>query len=180
MSKLYLFLLGPPRVQVDQRYLEITRRKTLALLAYLAGSGERQQHETLAALLWPDLDQRQARAALRRSLSELNKSLGKGWLAADRESVGLDQEADIWLDVAQFQQRLADCQTHGHAPAEVCPACLDPLTEAADLYRADFLTGFTLPDCPGFDEWQFLPGRGAASEFGFCPRAVDPPAQRRE
>ncbi|NIV46292.1 MAG: protein kinase, partial [Gammaproteobacteria bacterium] len=129
-------------------------------LAYLAGSGERQSRETLAALLWPDLDQRQARAALRRSLSELNKRLGQGWLAADRESVGLDQEADIWLDVAQFQQRLAGCQTHGHAPAEVCPACLEPLTEAADLYRADFLTGFTLPDCPEFDEWQFFQTEG--------------------
>ncbi|HEX9596957.1 MAG TPA: tetratricopeptide repeat protein, partial [Anaerolineales bacterium] len=29
---------------------------------------------------------------------------------------------------------------------------------ATDLYRDDFLTGFTLADCPPFDEWQFFQG----------------------
>ncbi len=30
------------------------------------------------------------------------------------------------------------------------------LLDALGLYRADFLSGFTLPDCQVFDEWQRL------------------------
>ena len=30
------------------------------------------------------------------------------------------------------------------------------LRKAVDLYRDGFLTGFTLPDAPAFDEWQFF------------------------
>ena len=39
---------------------------------------------------------------------------------------------------------------------KACPACIDVLSEAVELYRADFLEGFTLPDSPEFDEWQFF------------------------
>jgi DNA-binding SARP family transcriptional activator len=30
------------------------------------------------------------------------------------------------------------------------------LAAAASLYQADFLTGFTLQDSPGFDDWQLF------------------------
>jgi len=69
--------------------------------------------------------------------------LGDDWLAADRESIGL--RAGFWLDVTEFQQHLADDITDGQR-----------LSAAVDLYRDDFLTGFTLPDCPDFDEWQYF------------------------
>ena len=156
MSKLNLYLLGPPRVEADGAPLELKRRKALALLIYLAGTGEAQQRDSLATLLWPASGQRAARRALTRRVSELNKILGKDWLESDRERVGLRRHTDLWLDVAQFQQKLDDCQTHNHADDMVCPTCLVLLTEAATIYRADFLTGFTLPDCPDFDEWQFF------------------------
>jgi tetratricopeptide (TPR) repeat protein len=32
--------------------------------------------------------------------------------------------------------------------------------EAVELYRDGFLAGFTLPDAPAFDEWQFFEGEG--------------------
>jgi len=90
------------------------------------------------------------------TLSVLNASGAGPWLKADRETIGLRQSDEVWLNVEQFRQRLADCQTHGHPPADVCPQCLPPLTEAMELYRGDFLTGFTLRDSPEFDEWQFF------------------------
>ena len=31
---------------------------------------------------------------------------------------------------------------------------MDQIKTAVDLYRDDFLTGFTLSNCPDFDEWQ--------------------------
>ena len=141
--QLKLFLLGAPRVELDGDHLDVRPRKALALLIYLAITANRHTRDALATLLWPNSDQRQARHALRNRLSELSLALGGDWIEADRERVGL--RAGFWLDVTEFQQHLAneaaDSQT---------------LTAAADLYRDDFLTGFTLPDCPEFDEWQFF------------------------
>jgi DNA-binding SARP family transcriptional activator/predicted ATPase len=143
MANLRLFLLGPPRVELDGDYIEVKPRKALALLIYLAVTAERHARDALATLLWPNSDQRRARHALRSRLSELNLTLEDDWIEADRESVGL--RAGFWLDVTEFQQYLAQ---DAHDP--------QTLIAAADLYRDDFLTGFTLPDCPAFDEWLFF------------------------
>src|SRR6185295_5369218 len=43
---------------------------------------------------------------------------------------------------------------HGHPLNDVCPACLKPLTRAIELYQGDLLAGFSLRDCPAFDDWQ--------------------------
>lgn len=156
MSQLKLFFLGPPRLERDGRPVEVDTRKAIALMAYLTVTGESHSRDALATLFWPDYDQSRARGALRRTLSSLNKALAGDWLEIDREAIGLNPGAPTWVDVAQFRQYLTTCRSHGH-PAEVaCPACLEPLNEAAALYRADFLAGFTLRDSPDFDEWQFF------------------------
>jgi ABC-type oligopeptide transport system substrate-binding subunit/DNA-binding SARP family transcriptional activator len=165
MSSLKLLLLGPPRIEREGVPVDVTRRKAIALLAYLAVTGESQRRDTLATLLWPDADQSRARAALRRDLSVLNKALGEGWLVVDRETVNLNRTANVWLDVDHFYDSLAACETHGHSPDYVCPACLSPLTEAVTLYRDDFLAGFTLRDSPDFDEWQFFQAEGLRQEL---------------
>lgn len=156
MPALRLFLFGPLRIESDDREVEIQRRKAKALLIFLAVTRVRHRRETLAALLWPESDQRGAHGSLRRYLSELNRALGGDWIDADRETIGLREEAPLWLDTEQFQQHLAELQNHPHAADAVCPACIPPLTEAAALYRGDFLEGFSLSDCHQFDEWQFL------------------------
>jgi predicted ATPase/DNA-binding SARP family transcriptional activator len=128
---------------LDDVPIEVKPRKALALLIYLAVTAERQSRDSLATLFWPNSSQRRARKNLRSRLSELNLTLGGDWIEADREIVGL--RTGFWLDVAAFQQTLiediSDPQT---------------LVAAADLYRDDFLTGFTLPGCPEFDEWQYF------------------------
>jgi DNA-binding SARP family transcriptional activator len=43
---------------------------------------------------------------------------------------------------------------HTHAYDTACTECVSPLLAAIDLYHDDFLCGFTLPDCPAFDEWR--------------------------
>ena len=35
-------------------------------------------------------------------------------------------------------------------------ACLPALQKAAELYRCDFMYGFSLRDSPAFDDWQFF------------------------
>jgi predicted ATPase/DNA-binding SARP family transcriptional activator len=165
MSRLALHLFGSPHIKLDGKPIDIRRRKAIALIAYLAMTGQSHSRDALATLFWSELDQSRARAGLRRALTALRKALGESFLDVDRETVGLNRDADIWLDVAEFQDRLAECRTHGHPEDVVCPDCLSLLAEAAALYCDDFLTGFTLPDSPGFDEWQFFQSEGLRSKL---------------
>jgi DNA-binding SARP family transcriptional activator len=127
MSQLALYLLGLPRIELDDVPIQLDRRKALALLIYLAVSPQAQSRDALATLFWPDYDQTYARANLRRTLSSLNQALGKNWLEVERESVTFPQSDEVWVDVTQFRQLLASCEAHGHPPSAVCPACLTPL-----------------------------------------------------
>ncbi len=155
MSRLALSLLGPPRIERDGMLIDVDTRKAIALIAYLAVTRQRHSRDALAALLWPEYDQSHARATLRRTLSTLNKALDGPWLEVDRETIGLNPDSDLQIDVNSFHDLLAECQSHHHRPAEACPACLDPLTKAVLLYHGDFLAGFSLRDSPNFDDWQF-------------------------
>ena len=154
MSQLALFLFGPPRIELTGAPVEIDRRKAVALLAYLAVTAETYSRDALATLLWPNYDQRRARAALRRVLVTLNQALPGSWLEVDRETIGLNNQANVWLDVAQFHHHLVACLAA--ADTAPCETCLPHLTEAVNLYRAHFMEGFTLRDSPNFDEWQFF------------------------
>ncbi|MFN2199612.1 MAG: BREX system ATP-binding domain-containing protein [Caldilineaceae bacterium] len=156
MHRLTLRMLGPPVVEVDDVTTEVKPRKALAILVYLACEGGRQTRDTLATLLWPDSGQSQARASLRRRLSELDLTLDGEWLQAEREYVALSDAPDLHIDVAEFEAHLAECATHGHDLREVCAECRQPLESAVALYKGDFLTGFTLQDCAEFDDWQFF------------------------
>jgi DNA-binding SARP family transcriptional activator/predicted ATPase len=165
MSHLALFFLGPPRIERDGVPVHLSRRKAVALIAYLAVTGQSHRRDVLATLLWPDYDQSRARAGLRRVLATLKDALGEGWLDVQGEEVGLRQEAGIWLDVRAFRDRLAECRVHGHPPEEVCAACLPLLAGAAALYRGTFLAGFTLRDSLAFDEWQLFHSQGLHDEL---------------
>ena len=140
-------------------------RKAIALLAYLAVKGGVHGRDSLATLLWPENDQTGARAALRRTLSVLNKALGPGVLAITRENVQIAEYAPLWFDVSEFQRSRKECESHGHALHEACPRCLAPLEQAAGLYQDTFMAGFTLRDSPAFDDWQFFESESLRREL---------------
>lgn len=156
MSRLALFLFGAPRIERAGQPVALDTRKAIALLAYLSLTGQPQRRDTLAALLWPDYDQEHARSTLRRTLSALNKALDGACVVADRETIAFHEEPGVFLDIREFQQRIAACQTHAHPEQEICTACLDELAAAARLYQDDFMAGFSLRDSPTFDDWQLL------------------------
>ncbi|MCC7352327.1 MAG: hypothetical protein IT330_01115, partial [Anaerolineae bacterium] len=164
MSRLTLFFLGAPRMERDGMEIEVDTRKAVALMAYLAVTRQSHSRGALAALFWPEYDQ--ARAALRRTLSALNKALAGDWLDADRESIGLKESADLWVDVVRFQGLLSECKAQNQPAAAVCPPCLAGLAEAVALYRDDFLAGFTLRDSPGFDDWQLFQTESLRRDLG--------------
>jgi predicted ATPase/DNA-binding SARP family transcriptional activator len=172
MPQLTIRTLGPPELALDGVAVDTSRNKAIALLVYLAVNGQRCRREALAGLFWPEYEQSKAYAYLRRTLWELKEMLGDGWLEAERETVGLASAADVWLDVAAFRQALAATAGHGHAPAAVCLACVDALSRAAELYRGDFLAGFSLRDSPGFDDWQFYLAEGLRQEAGEALRKL--------
>jgi len=156
MSRLALFFLGSPRIELDDVPVELDRRKAVALLAYLAVTGREHSRDTLATLLWPEYDQSRARAALRRTLSVLDKALAGEWLNVDRQTIDLNRATDLWIDTEHFRSLVAECQEHDFPTTGGGSECLALLTQAADVYRDDFLAGFTLRDSPEFDEWQFF------------------------
>ncbi len=165
MPRLAMYLFGAPRVELDGVPVTIRRRKALALLAYLALTGQSHSRDVLATLFWPNSDEVHAHMNLRNCLAELRRGLGPTWLETDRTHVFLTPSQELWLDVGRFRSLLADCQSHGHPPHDVCPKCLPPLNEADSLYLDDFLRGFTLPDCPDFDEWQRFQTEGLRFEL---------------
>ena len=77
------------------------------------------------------------RAALRRTLSSLNKALAGEGIDADRESIEFVHSDQIWLDVVAFEGALRFVRDHDHAEIANCEACIVSLNEAVDLYRAD-------------------------------------------
>ena len=154
MDRLAISVLGMPRIEYAGRPLAVDRRKAVALLIYLATTGGAHGRDALATLLWPGYDQSTARGNLRRTLSALHVALGEEWLETDRDIVALRRGDDMWVDAQEFERLLAARQAHGYPADQVCPRCPEPLRQAVTLYHDDFLTGFTLPDAPDFDDWQ--------------------------
>ena len=104
MADLSLYLLGPPRVKLDDEEIEVKPRKAQALLIYLAVTAEPHTRDSLATLLWPESDQRLARRALSNRLSELKQTLGDDWIDGGGQTISL--RPGCWLDVAEFRRCL--------------------------------------------------------------------------
>jgi DNA-binding SARP family transcriptional activator/predicted ATPase len=156
MDALYISELGSPQILLNGKVVQIKRRKAVALLVYLTVEGRSQSREFLSGLFWPEYDQSTAYAYLRRTLWEINNVLGDGWLEISREWVGIASSTNIQTDVSQFQALLQGVKDHDHPFAEPCEQCIDQLESAIHLYRGDYLEGFSLSNCPQFDNWQFL------------------------
>lgn len=161
-GKLELRLLGPPEARRDGTPLRLRTRKALALLAYLAAEDGVHRRAELAALLWPESGERRARTTLRSALADLRSALRSGdgtdgeYLLADRDSVGLDAEAGVDLDlrVLRTAYELARDSTGLARPdgAERLEL-VERLREGSEAYLGEFLEGFYLDDAPEFDSW---------------------------
>lgn len=161
MALLTLNVLGAPQVtRADGTALTFRSRKALALLVYLAVEG-RQEHSrgSLLGLLWPEDPEEAARNSLRVALANLRQMLGAAadeLLHISRASLRFVSDSDHALDVVAFSALLAVCRAHRHERADTCPECVARLTEAAALYRGEFLAGFALPASAPFQEWALV------------------------
>ena len=99
---------------------------------------------------WPGWPDASARTSLRNALSNLRHAIGDEtadppFLLITRETIQFNPESDYSLDTLELERITKD----SHATA-------DQLQSALDLYRGGFLEGFTLKDCPAFDDWSLV------------------------
>jgi len=140
MTLFSLQTLGFPGIRGDGHPIKLNLRKGLALLVYLSENQGALSRDALAGLLWPESPDETARARLRRMLHRLEGILGQRVFEADRASVRWSPLITLTTDARQFEQ----ASDRG------------AFEEACRHYRGDFLAGFSLPDCPEFEDWAFF------------------------
>ncbi len=137
-----IHLLGTPKIFRDQTPLTLSRRKSRALVYYLAAHPGPVSRDQLLAFFWPDLDRPAAQQTLRTTLHGLRQTLGSA-IGVDDGSLSLAPEVEV--DSRLFEASLAA------SPAGPLDAAA--LTAALDRYQGDFLEGFSLPDAAAFEDW---------------------------
>ncbi len=128
-------LLGQFNLRRAGKTLEIASRPAQSLFAYLVlNSGVNHRRERLAGLFWPDSLESSARNNLRQALWRIRSSIedtDHRYIIADRFNVGLDPEAEIWVDVDVLLEEL-ESNT--------------PIDDWVSVYQGELLPGF-------YDEW---------------------------
>jgi DNA-binding SARP family transcriptional activator len=146
---LEIFTLGGVRIlRAGEAVDGLTTRKAEALLIYLASTRRPHPREVLAELLWDERSQSQSMGNLRVVLTNLRQQLGE-YLTITRDSVGIDPSAAVWMDAVELEGCLEGVRKLGGVNAS---AALQA-SKALELYRGDFLAGFSVYDCRGFEDW---------------------------
>ena len=128
-SAVYISLLGSFELEINSRPVRLPTHKVEGLLAYLVIHRKVQNRERLAALFWGDSTDELARRSLRTALSALRKELGDDFVIADRETIQLNPDFSMWVDVRELEKQVEGISN------------IDP-----DIYRGDLLQDF-------YDEW---------------------------
>jgi DNA-binding SARP family transcriptional activator len=117
----------------------LAQSKAIALLAFLTipSSGRFLRRDLIVALLWPELDDARARAALRRTIHAVRSTFGDGAIVGRGDEEIAVSASTLTSDVAELIAASNDGR----------------LREAVELYVGDVLPGFHLPDCLEFDQW---------------------------
>jgi len=144
VSTLRLYFLGPLDIRYDDQPLpKPPTLKSQSLLAYLIlHRHQPQPRERLVGLFWGDRPEHKARSSLSTALWHIRRCLphegpalnsAEGFILSDSHTVQFDPQADLWLDVDEFES---------HASHDD----MTRLQSAVALYRGHFLDGF-------YDDW---------------------------
>ena len=136
MSVLCLHFLGTLDIRCDDQHLpKPPTAKSQSLLAYLVLHRHQvQPRERLAGLFWGDRSDRKARRSLTTALWHIRRCLPQeGLLLSDAHSAQFDPQANLWLDVDEFES----LASRGDVSS---------LQAAVAIYRGNLLSGF-------YDDW---------------------------
>jgi DNA-binding SARP family transcriptional activator len=127
-------LLGGMDLRLDDRPLSpLDSARAESLLAYLLLHRDAPQpRQRLAFLLWPDSTERQAQTNLRKVLHNLRRAVPEvvRLIEVGPRTLQWRTDAPLWLDVAQFEQALAEGR----------------LEDAVETYAGELLEG-------RYDDW---------------------------
>jgi DNA-binding SARP family transcriptional activator/pimeloyl-ACP methyl ester carboxylesterase len=142
MPTLTIALLGAFQARLEpDGPLTFRTRKAQALLAYLAlDPGRAHLRDDVAALLWGDVPDGQARTSLRHALYELRQTCAAlpGVIRIEGDALSVDT-ALVDVDVARFTRLLDDGTPQG-------------LAQAVALYRGDLLSGLSVK-AEAWEDW---------------------------
>jgi oligopeptide transport system substrate-binding protein len=135
VSTLRLYFLGTLDIRHDDQPLpKPATLKSQSLLAYLIlHRHQPQSRDRLAGLFWGDRPERKARRSLTTALWHIRRCLPKDYILSDPQTVQFDPQADLWLDVHEFEFYASHDD-------------IASLQSAVTLYRGNFLDGF-------YDDW---------------------------
>lgn len=157
-SRLSLKLLGGFTATLDARPLPpFPYDKLRALLVCLVLDPAREfSRAELAEMLWPEQEGDAARGNLRRALSNLRAVLGdrnvqSAYFHINRSALRIRPDAPLSIDVADLVVAPIDCE--GASDSAECRACLQRMERSAAAYAGELMAGFSLPDCPEFEQW---------------------------
>ena len=161
----FLYLLGPPRIEREGRPAILKYNRARALIAYLALEPGFHTRDSLAELFWPDEATAQGRDKLKRMVFELREALGESCIEGDRYVVRLAPLSTVWVDAITFEADTDPVITSlapNEAPAIEQRAArttaawrdvLDRCERAVELYRGPLLQGLRIDDAPDFESW---------------------------
>ena len=125
-------MFGHPEIRLNDEAILFSFSKIDALLYYLIVTKSASRDE-VAGLLWPDKSDQNAKKNLRNAIYQANKILGVEIISSPNKALlVLNGSVDLDIDVDNFMK-----QTQ----------------ENLFLYKDEFLKGFFLKDCEGFEIW---------------------------
>ncbi len=143
MISMRLNMLGGFEASFDEETAPKFRtRKSKALLSFLAWPRRKLHYrDKLAALLWPNEADQQARKNLRQAISILRRALSESdvQIVSEGDVIYLDTK-QLHVDAWEFTDRIG------------ANVATEDLEQAIALYQGPFLDGFHL-DCRPFEEW---------------------------
>jgi DNA-binding SARP family transcriptional activator len=148
-SRLKIFLFGKPSFQLDGYELKaMSSLKIQELVGYLLIHRDRPHpREVLGTLLWSDIPADKSKKYLRQTFWRLHKALeGKNdsrqfdLLEIKPDWVHINQQADFWLDVEQFESAFNALRSQKNQT--LSPTEADRLRKVVELYRGELMEGW--------------------------------------
>lgn len=143
MVKLNARLIGVAELTLDDAAVQLRRRHSWALLAYLILTARPHSREALATLLASEVTDEPARKLLRNALADLNEHGLSEFLLVTRHSVAFNFDQPHTIDIIKLDE------------LQVAGAAADPaaLAWAAEHCDRELLAGLAVRDAPFFESW---------------------------
>jgi DNA-binding SARP family transcriptional activator len=77
-------------------------------------------------------------------------------ISSTTHTLQIQPEARLCCDVLEMERHLMAVASYSHANVYTCDYCLETLAAAVNLYKGEFLAGFSVEGTPLFAEWLTL------------------------